>query len=78
MWRFWTLAAAAVLWAMPSLPGPAAAQTARPAITVFAAADLAFAFKEVVPLFEQRSGARVTLVLGSIGLLARQIEHGAP
>ena len=78
MWRFWTLAAAAVLWVMPSLPGQAAAQPARPAITVFAAADLAFAFKEVVPLFEQRSGVRVTLVLGSSGLLARQIEHGAP
>ncbi len=78
MWRFWTLAAAAVVWAMPSLPGPAAAQPAKPAITVFAAADLAFAFKEMVPLFEQRSGARVILVLGSSGNLARQIEHGAP
>jgi len=78
MWRFWTFAAAAAVWAMPSLPGPAAAQPAKPAITVFAAADLAFAFKEMVPLFEQRSGARVTLVLGSSGNLARQIEHGAP
>ena len=78
MWRFWALAAAAVLCAMPSLADPAAAEPARPAITVFAAADLAFAFEEMVPLFEQRSGARVTLVLGSSGTLARQIEHGAP
>ncbi|MBI2529031.1 MAG: molybdate ABC transporter substrate-binding protein [Candidatus Rokubacteria bacterium] len=72
------LVAAALLVVLPWLAGPAAAQPARPALTVFAAADLAFVFKELIPLFEQRSGARVTLVLGSSGTLARQIEHGAP
>ncbi|MEK7372782.1 MAG: molybdate ABC transporter substrate-binding protein [candidate division NC10 bacterium] len=69
---------AGCLAALLLLAGTAGAQPASPALTVFAAADLAFAFKEVVPLFEQRSGARVTLVLGSSGLLARQIEQGAP
>jgi molybdate transport system substrate-binding protein len=77
--RRWTiLAALAVLAAGARLSAAAAAPPAGPAITVFAAADLAFAFTELVPLFEQRSGARVTLVLGSSGTLARQIEHGAP
>ncbi|HWP35299.1 MAG TPA: molybdate ABC transporter substrate-binding protein, partial [Thermodesulfobacteriota bacterium] len=47
-------------------------------LAVYAASDLAFAFGELVPLFEQATGARVTLVLGSSGVLARQIEHGAP
>lgn len=49
-----------------------------PPLTVYAAADLAFPFKEIVPLFEKQSGSRVTLVLGSTGNLAKQIEHGAP
>jgi len=49
-----------------------------PSLTVFAAADLAFAFREIVPRFEKALGARVTLVLGSTGQLAQQIEHGAP
>jgi molybdate transport system substrate-binding protein len=48
------------------------------ALTVFAAADLAFAFRDLVPRFEQATGATVTLVLGSTGNLAKQIEHGAP
>lgn len=56
-------------------PPPASGQ---PILTVFAAADLAFAFGEIVPRFEQAQGAKVTLVLGSTGNLARQIEHGAP
>jgi molybdate transport system substrate-binding protein len=51
---------------------------APPSLTVFAASDLAFAFRELAPRFEQATGARVTLVLGSTGNLAKQIEHGAP
>lgn len=51
---------------------------AAPALTVFAASDLAFAFRELVPRFEKARGVTVTLVLGSTGNLARQIEHGAP
>ncbi len=59
--------------------GPAAlAQPASPTITVYAAADLDMAFREIKPLFEKAAGARVTLVMGSTGNLAKQIEHGAP
>lgn len=70
---WWWAGALAVLLVL--VPAGAAAE---PAITVFAAADLAFAFKEIVPQFEKASGAKLTLVLGSTGNLARQIEHGAP
>jgi molybdate transport system substrate-binding protein len=49
-----------------------------PTLTVFAAADLAFALKELAPRFEKAAGVKVALVLGSTGNLARQIEHGAP
>ena len=60
--------------------GPAGAQTGAPGVgvTVFAASDLAFAFQELVPRFEKALGVKVTLVLGSSGNFARQIEHGAP
>ena len=63
------------------LSAPVSAAAAPPApqpFTVYAAADLTFAFKEIVPLFEKAAGARVTLVLGSTGTLAKQIENGAP
>lgn len=49
-----------------------------PTLTVFAAADLAFALRDLVPRFEKAVGVKVALVLGSTGNLARQIEHGAP
>lgn len=56
---------------------PAAGENG-PTLTVFAAADLVFAFGEIVPRFERSTGAKVSLVLGSSGNLATQIEHGAP
>ena len=49
-----------------------------PTLTVFAAADLAFALRDLAPRFEKAVGVKVALVLGSTGNLARQIEHGAP
>lgn len=58
--------------------GLAPAQTQPAGLTVFGASDLALAFKEIAPLFEKSAGAKVTLVLGSTGNLAKQIEHGAP
>ncbi len=70
-------AALALLLLLTPAP-PAEAQPAPQPITVYAAADLAFAFKEIVPLFEKAAGTRVTLVLGSTGTLAKQIENGAP
>ena len=48
------------------------------AITIFAAADLGPAFKQLVPAFERATGTKVTLVLGSTGLLTQQIRNGAP
>lgn len=56
----------------------ASAQSAATSLVVYAAADLDVAFREIKPLFEKSTGARVTLVMGSTGNLAKQIEHGAP
>jgi molybdate transport system substrate-binding protein len=61
-----------------AVAAPAAAQTRLPGLTVYGAADLALAFKEIASLFEKATGTKVTLVLGSTGNLAKQIEHGAP
>jgi molybdate transport system substrate-binding protein len=49
-----------------------------PTLTVFAASDLTFALKEIAAAFEQSMKVKVTLVFGSTGNLAKQIEHGAP
>jgi len=48
------------------------------AIKVAAAADLAFAFKEVGAAFEKKTGKKVTFTFGSTGQLAKQISEGAP
>ncbi len=71
-WPLWCLAA------LLSLPSSVPAQPRLQTLTVYGAADLAFAFKEIAPFFERATGAKVTLVLGSTGTLAKQIEHGAP
>lgn len=47
-------------------------------IRVAAAADLSFALKEISAAFEKETGSKVTLSFGSTGMLARQIEEGAP
>ena len=47
-------------------------------LTVFAASDLGPAFKQLVRQFEEKTGSRVTLVLGSTGMLSQQIRNGAP
>ena len=47
-------------------------------LTIAAAADLTFAFKEVVPRFEQESGDKVKLSFGSSGNFYAQIQNGAP
>ena len=76
MRRAWTLA---LLGSWLALGGGTVAVAGNiPSLTVFAAADLGFAFKEIVPRFEKAVGAKVSLVLGSSGNLATQIEHGAP
>lgn len=45
---------------------------------VAAAADLQFALTELAAQFASETGARVDMVFGSSGVLARQIEGGAP
>jgi molybdate transport system substrate-binding protein len=62
----------------PTLAGQDAPPQTRPELVVAAAADLVFAFREIVPAFERERHAKVTLTLGSTGHLAQQIEHGAP
>ena len=47
-------------------------------IKVAAAADLAFAFKEVGAAFTTKTGKQVTFTFGSTGQLAKQISEGAP
>lgn len=54
------------------------ARAERPVIRVAAASSLAFAFDDIARSFEERTGARVVVSIGSTGLLARQIEYGAP
>ncbi len=47
-------------------------------VQVAAAADLSAAFTEVGAAWEKQSGKKVTFSFGSTGLLAKQIEQGAP
>lgn len=47
-------------------------------LTVAGAADLTFALKEIAGEFEKETGYKVVLSMGSTGMLAKQIEHGAP
>ncbi len=47
-------------------------------LNVAAAADLAPAFEELGRSFEQETGIRVVYSFGSTGMLAKQIEQGAP
>ena len=47
-------------------------------VTVAAAADLAFAFRDLGPLYEKATGQPVIFSFGSTGILAKQIAEGAP
>ena len=47
-------------------------------ITIAAASDLNFAFKEIVSEYEKESGNHVKLTLGSSGNFYAQIQNGAP
>jgi molybdate transport system substrate-binding protein len=56
----------------------APANAPRSPLKVAAAADLAFAFKDIGDLYERKTGQKVTFSFGSTGLLAKQIAEGAP
>jgi len=47
-------------------------------LTVFAAASLSDALKEIAVIYEKQSGDRVVFNFGASSVLARQIEEGAP
>ena len=49
-----------------------------PPLRVAAASDLAHAFDDITRAFEARTGTKVQVDLGASGLLAKQIELGAP
>jgi molybdate transport system substrate-binding protein len=69
------IACLAFLWLTSGLaPGVAAQRTP----TIAAAANLNFALVEVADQFVRDGGARVELVFGASGALARQIQDGAP
>lgn len=70
-----SLAIAALLYLL--LPDNAAAAGER-SITVAAASDLNFAFKDIAAVFEKETGIKVILSFGSTGMLAKQISEGAP
>lgn len=67
------LAAVLATWALACSPKPSPH-----AIRVAAAADLAHAFAELASEFQQKTGIHVEVEYGSSGLLAKQIEQGAP
>ncbi|MGH7148395.1 MAG: molybdate ABC transporter substrate-binding protein, partial [Nitrospiraceae bacterium] len=47
-------------------------------LTIAAASDLNFAFKELVAEYEKRTGNHIKLSLGSSGNFYSQIQNGAP
>ncbi len=58
--------------------GPAGVAGDANSVLVAAAADLAVVQQELDDAFERASGRKLNVVLGSSGILARQIEQGAP
>jgi molybdate transport system substrate-binding protein len=58
-------------------PGSASPLAPSP-LKVAAAADLAFAFKEIGAAYEKKTGQKVIFSFGSTGLLEKQIVEGAP
>jgi molybdate transport system substrate-binding protein len=63
-----------------TVTGAASAQTApaKGTLRVAAASDLQFALQAIAPAFEQASGWRLVVTLGSSGQLAQQIAQGLP
>jgi molybdate transport system substrate-binding protein len=75
--RFFALALVACATLVACSRRDAASSRGR-ALRVAAAADLALAFEEIGRDFEKATGQRADFTFGSTGLLARQVEAGAP
>jgi molybdate transport system substrate-binding protein len=58
--------------------GGCSSKSAQRTVRVAAASDLSRAFEELGKAFEQKTGIRPIFDFGSSGLLAKQIENGAP
>lgn len=69
---FHAIAVMAVCWLV------AVGQATANELTIAAASDLNFAFKELVGAFERQTGTHVRLTLGSSGNFFAQIQNGAP
>jgi molybdate transport system substrate-binding protein len=61
-----------------SLPACRSHEVVRDPLQVAAAADLAFAFKDLGASYEKSTGQKVVFSFGSTGLLGKQIAEGAP
>lgn len=70
----WVALFALVVVVLMSPTGSAAAED----ITIAAASDLNYAFKEIVTEYEKSTGHHVKLTLGSSGNFYAQIQNGAP
>jgi molybdate transport system substrate-binding protein len=75
---FFAPSAVAALLLLGACRGPAPSEAPRGPLHVAAAADLSEAFPEVGKAFEKATGRPVTFTFGATGLLAKQIEQGAP
>ncbi len=71
-------AAVAAIVAVGALAGCKKSAPAEASLRVAAASDLSEAFTEIGATFEKETGREVTFSFGATGLLAKQIEEGAP
>lgn len=67
-----------ILFTIPLLFLTLLSEASASEILVSAASDLTGAFKEIGAMYEKESGDRVVFNFGSTGILAQQIEGGAP
>jgi molybdate transport system substrate-binding protein len=75
----WTVAAFVMVGSIGCSRSEAApAKAKEEVVRAAAASDLAGTLEELESRFEQRTGAHLTVSFGSSGLLAKQLEQGAP
>jgi len=70
--------ASLLLASLLAVATPGAARPARIELSVAAAADLSSGLKEMAASYEQKTGIRLKLSFGSSGMLAQELQNGAP